>query len=395
MLRFRRTSSCSACRPDGHCLRRACLGVTDAKGSRMLFLPPGKGDGSFGMPRAIALAGALGGVRAWRNDTGKEMLVASICGESGCGLQVISGDGANAAFVPMRQAVTSFETVSANGGKVQHVLAIAGGRAVLIDGESILSGAPRIETLVVNPGRRSGGRKLCVQLWYRRAACGPRRAGDGRVLSRGKLNAHQVTPEEVRAVRMARGPVSFLKPAGPWTEVERVANFGSGTEGAILMRAHFTGGGQDDLLLLSRGRSFRLSHSSHVAGEERVSEPEVTVDTTGSPVVAAVATRVSADSRMGPVTMAQSAAQPQVSVPAVDKTYTSIPRSRGTEHDGDDRVFHQRSDRLHAARGDLAEQQGRKPEREKRYDQHPCGDVHRYVQQRPGDGCERRRERPL
>ena len=87
-----------------------------AKGGSTVYLLAGKGDGTFLAPRALAFDGAVSALKAWRGPAGQNLLVASICGASGCGLQIVTADGTAAGFIAVGSPVSSFEVAAVNGG---------------------------------------------------------------------------------------------------------------------------------------------------------------------------------------------------------------------------------------------------------------------------------------
>ncbi|WP_263385226.1 beta strand repeat-containing protein [Granulicella arctica] len=287
-----------------------------AKGGSTVYLLAGRGDGTFLPARALPFSGPVKALKTWRSPMGQNLIVGSVCGASGCGLQVVAGDGTTVGFAAMPGAVTSMEIAPVNGGNVQDVFAVAGGKAILIDGESLLAGKPDVQT-VMREGvvaavagyftyNLDGGMQLAVL------------GADAtmHLFTRGLLNLHQLSPEEVRARRrgltlthQSRSPrVHPLKTTGqPWTEVETTPNFGRGTSvGAsapVLIHGHLTGNGNDDLALMERGQYIQMTHVSVADGDMRKTNIVVSIDSTNDPVTAAIATRVAADARMGVVTL--------------------------------------------------------------------------------------------
>ena len=290
-----------------------------AKGGSTVYLLAGKGDGTFLPAQPIAFAGPVTALKVWRGPTGQNLLVASVCSATGCGLQVVAADGKVQGFAPTPGKVSSFEIAPLNGGQVQDVLAITDGKALLVDGDSLLAGTPDIQT-VMNHGavaatsglftyNLDGGMQLAVL------------GADATVhfFSRTSLNTHELTHEEFvarrHALTAARGlPVTHIKFTGvAWLEVETVPNFGPGAsagETPVFLHGHISGNGTDDLVLMAKGQYLQLTHTVASEGGRRVSTPVVLVDSTTDAVTAAVATRIAADSRLGVITLGGN--QPQL-----------------------------------------------------------------------------------
>lgn len=300
-----------------------------AKGGSTVYLLAGKGDGTFLAPRALAFDGAVSALKAWRGPAGQNLLVASICGASGCGLQIMAADGTAAGFIPVGSPVSSFEVAAVNGGGTPDLLAIAGGKAFLIDGDSMLSGAPNLQTVMSGDAvaaaagiftyNLDGGTQIAVL------------DADATVhlFARGPLNLHQITREEGRARKRAvieatsKQMLRARTTGVGWTEVETTPNFGPGTgAGAVpvLLHGHLSGSGSDDLVLMTKGQYFQLTHTSVIEGTDRKTTATVLVDTTTDPVTAAVATRLSPTAQLGVIALG--GLHPQINPGAVYKTYT-------------------------------------------------------------------------
>lgn len=296
--------------------------LAGARGGREVYVLAGHGDGTFGDPRPLALTGSLRALTVWRNAAGENLPAAAVCGgASGCGVQLLAHDGSTAAFIPVKQPVTLLEAAAVNGGSVPDLLAISGSKATLLDGDSLLSGSPRLQTLPV-----AHAKAVAAGFFVYSFHTGAQLAvldddATIHIFQRGPLNPHQLTETERREVRRAHNLPQTARATGePWTEVETVRNVGNGARDTLLLKGHFSAGGQDDLLVFSAEQTFRLSHPSRLQGDVRLSEPVVTAEAVASPAVAAVAARVSPDSRMGVVSLRRGV-EPQIAVPPVAKIY--------------------------------------------------------------------------
>ena len=149
------------------------------------------------------------------------------------------------------------------------------------------------------------------------------------LFARGPLNLHQITREEGRARKRAvieatsKQMLRARTTGVAWTEVETTLNFGPGTgAGAVpvLLHGHLSGSGSDDLVLMTKGQYFQLTHTSVIEGTDRKTTATVLVDTTTDPVTAAIATRLSPTAQLGVIALG--GLHPQINPGAVYKTYT-------------------------------------------------------------------------
>jgi hypothetical protein len=298
-----------------------------AKGGSTVYLLAGKGDGTFLPAQALPFRGPVTGLKTWRGPAGQNLIVGSVCKAGRCGLQVVAQDGTTMGFATLLAAVTSMEVAPINGGSVQDLLIIADGKALLVDGESLLAGTPNVQTVM-----RDGAVAAAAGYFTYNLDGGMQLAVLGadatmHLFSRGPLNLHQLSLDELRTRRHAMTAahhagatrVRPLKTTGqPWTEVETTPNFGTGASAPVLIHGHITGSGNDDLVLMERGQYFQLSHVSVANGEIRKTSVIISIDSTNDPVTAAVATRVAPDTRLGVVTLG--GVQPQIAQLPVNRT---------------------------------------------------------------------------
>ena len=279
-----------------------------AKGGSVVYLLAGKGDGTFLAAQALAFSGPVSALTMWRGPEGANLLVGSVCGSAGCGLQVVDAAGKTLGFAGLPGAVSSMEIAPVNGGGVQDVVAVVGGKAVVVDGESLLGGVANVQTIMsgavaVEAGHFTynlhGGMQLAVL------------GSDAtmHLFTRGALNVHQMSVEEIRAARRAsHTPVAAVKTTGvAWTEVETSANFGPGTSAGaaapVMMHGHISGNGYDDVVLLAAGQYYQWTHQATTVGDVVKTTAYVMVDSTSDPVTAATLTRVAASSQLGVVSL--------------------------------------------------------------------------------------------
>ena len=287
-----------------------------ARGDSSLYLLRGDGRGGFGAPSPIALEGAISSLIAWTDASGTEMIAAGVCGDSGCGIQVLRVDGKTAAFIPAPGAVTAIEAGSFHGGHAEDLALIAGGTVQVVDGDSLLSGSPSVETIAtgVAAAAVTGGHFV-----YSRAGA-PQIAVLGmdatlHIFSHGPLDTSVPTQAETLAARKALvagiHPLEAKINVEAWTEVETVHNVGPGSD-AVMVHGHLSGNGQDDVVVMAGGQYVQVTQSATLDKGVRINTPVVTLDSTGATVLAAVTARTAADVRMGVIT-AEGTMQPNYS----------------------------------------------------------------------------------
>lgn len=302
------------------------------RGQHAIVFLAGHGDGTFDAPQILAVRGAVSAVASWRAPSGETLLAAAVTGGQGAnGLELVDLQGAEKAFVPVEGSVTGLQLARVNQHGLDDVLLIAGGRALLLDGASVLNGQPRVEALPVEGALAAVSGNF---VWDKRPfAQIAVLSSDGamHILARAGHDNGDL-PDDFKALIRAHRtgltpemmPVS--NPAGlGWAEVETVAGFGApGATAPLLLKGHLAAGGSgDDLAVLSGGRYLELRHSiAEPAEGKRITTPTLTIDTAGTESVhAAVLARVSADSRLGVITASSIANQPFVSVPSTHTTY--------------------------------------------------------------------------
>ncbi len=301
--------------------------VVAAKGDSKAYLLLGDGAGNFAAPQVLPLEGAASAVAVWKGPGGMSLVAASVCGGSGCGVQMISADGTMKAFVPTSGPAGSLQVAALNGGRYSDLLAVTSGGVLVLDGGSLLSDAPQRATLplvgatAVAPGLFAYDRRAFAQVAVLDAQAVLH------VFARAGVDETMPTRAQVAAARRLTRAAKTTDPTGAsagslaWSEVETVANVGSGGP-AVMLRGRFTGGGYDDLAVMSRSDYVTVSHPIKAEGSLRRTTPTVTVDSMASPVTAAVTTRLSASSLLGVVTAGGSEASPKYTVPSSNRVMT-------------------------------------------------------------------------
>jgi trimeric autotransporter adhesin len=297
--------------------------IVAAKGGGAIYLLMGDGKGGFSAPQILTLAGSLNSLATWRGPDGKTLAVAGICSASGCGVQFLKADGTTSSIIPTAGAVSATDVGSLNRGVVPDVAVIAGGSVVLIDGDSILSGAPRTETLPVTNGvgLASGSFVYDRRGYLQLAVLGA--DATLHVLTRAGIDTSLPSARDVLMNRVnERNHVkrqAAPAPAGmAWSEVETLANIGPGSNDALILRARLSGRGGDDLVVMAGRQLVQIAHPLGAGGR---TTPIVTIDSTSGVVSAAVPARISADSRQGLIT-ADGSLRPAISIPPTNNTFT-------------------------------------------------------------------------
>jgi hypothetical protein len=294
-----------------------------ARGDSSIYLLAGDGRGGFSTPTQIVLQGTITSLLSWKAASGTELIAAGVCGgASGCGVQLLTTDGKTAAFIHTSGAVKAIEVGAFNGGFSDDLALIAGTSVLVVDGDSILSGTPSMETVSVGSAASAftGG-----HLVYSRKGS-PQLAILGsdatlHIFSRGPLDTSVPTQAESLAARkalaaqsrQALGTHAVLARLNntPWIEVQTIPNVGPGGD-ALMLHGHLSGNGQDDVVVMAGGQYLQITQSATLENNTRTNTPVVIVDSTNAQVLAAVTARTAGDVRIGVIT-AEGAMQPNYS----------------------------------------------------------------------------------
>jgi len=149
------------------------------------------------------------------------------------------------------------------------------------------------------------------------------------VLVRAGVDSSAGTAADVLAHRLAmrqhpHAQVAHTKQEGmAWSEPETLSNIGSGSGSgtSVMFRTRVTGGGNDDLVVLSGGQFVTVAHPLTFTNGTGKSSSVVTVDSSSNAVTAAIPARISPDARFGIISIGGTA-QPNVALPPVNKTFT-------------------------------------------------------------------------
>jgi len=315
--------------------------VVAARGGNSAYVLFGDGKGGFSVPQALPVQGAITALTTWQGPEGTNFIVAGVCGGGGgCGLLVLAADGTVRASIPLPSAASDLQTASLNGGAHPDLVVVAGGSALLIDGDSVLSGAPHTETLPVSgavtvaAGNFFYDRRGFLQL----AVLGS--DATLHVLVRAGVDSSAGTRADVSAHRLATrlhpgAQVAHAKQEGmAWSEPETLSSIGSGSGSgtSVMFRTRVTGGGNDDLVVLSGGQFVTVAHPLTFKDGTGKSSPVVTVDSSSKSVTAALPARISPDARFG-IIAADGTTHPNIALPPVNKTFTVTTTTDGV-HSG-------------------------------------------------------------
>jgi uncharacterized repeat protein (TIGR01451 family) len=300
--------------------------VVAERGGNAIYVLNGDGAGRFSKPVAVGVSGTISALTTWRGKDGLAVLLAGVCDAPGtCALQVVGADGGVRASVALPAAASALETGALNGGASQDVVVVSGGKALLIDGDSLLNGAARVETLPVSgvanvvAGSFVYDKRGLLQL----AVLGA--DASLHVLARARVDDSQLTAAEVRANRARRPgiPQALVRQAGMgWVEAETLTGIGPAATGGdtpVLLRGRMTGNSGDDLVVMFGGRYMQIAHPAAVNGATLQTTPVVTAGSTIGTVAAAVTARVTPDARQSVVTTAR-AFQANVTLPPTNRT---------------------------------------------------------------------------
>lgn len=300
--------------------------VVAARGGNSVYILLGDGHGGFSKPQVMSVQGTITALSTLRTSDGSSLLVVSVCGGAGgCVLQMMAADGSARGSLPLPEAASVLEALSANGHQTPDIAVIAGGKLLLADGPSIASGSAKFENLpVTNAAAVITGSFVYDRRGYAQLAVLDS-AGALHLLARSGVDSSIVTQAESLAGRRNRSKfVPIASPAGlSWAEVETLNSVDSGGATPILLHARLSGSGGDDLLVLSGSEYVTVRHAIDTSGASAKTTPSVTVDSTSNRATAAVAVRVSPDARQG-VVIADGTASPNVAptLPTVNKIYT-------------------------------------------------------------------------
>jgi hypothetical protein len=300
-----------------------------ARNDTSIYLLIGDGRGAFSAPQPLPLSGRISSLAVWRSGPANT-IVAGVCGPSGCGLQFIDQAGITLAFVPTSGPVIALQVASLDNGSLNDIAFIAGQKVAILDGESVLSGKPRVEpvpassAVALATGHFAYDRRGLTQL----AVLGA--DGTLHVLARTGVITTAPTVADGQRHR-SESNFSHYVPQVPvslagvsWEEVETdlgVAPSSNSGEPALLLRGRLSGGGYDDLAILAAGQFITVAHPFSVNNGIGSTPPQITTDSTSGPVTAALATRIGADARQSVVT-ANGSFHPNVALIAVNKTFT-------------------------------------------------------------------------
>ncbi len=286
-----------------------------AKGDRTVYVLAGDGHGGFGKLTPYPLAGAVSSLATWRGRDGKNVVLAGVCGGSGCGLQALDAEGKTLAFLKTHGAVAVIQPAQLNLGAEDDLVLTTAGSVQVLDGKSFLSkdAAPHLDAIAVsNPAAVATGLFAYDRRGFKQLAV----LGADATLHVFARSGGVDTSFPAHRVRPTPGslPVFTTLTGMGWDEVETVPNVGPGGT-AIMLRGRFSGTGGDDLAVLANGQYVTVAHPMISTATVRKSTPVVTVDSQSSPAVSAIATRISDDARVGVVSVTAATLHPLVLTP--------------------------------------------------------------------------------
>jgi len=277
--------------------------VVAAKGQAWAYLLRGNGAGSFAAPRAMALAGSVSTLATWRTPLGETLIAAGVCSSAGCGVQLLDGDGRTRAFLPTSSTVTAVEGAILHGHGVVDLVAVAGGKVLLLEGNAVLGKSPAWTKLPIGDAvATAAGSMVYDRRGYQQLAVLDS-SGTLHVFARPGVDSSVPTRAEIKAERRkvrSAVAVDAVEALG-WAEIETVPNVTVPGSAPLLKRARVSGSGGDDLLVLSGRQYVTVRHAMHSDGRSVTTTAVVVVDSTRSAALGVVAARLSADSRQGTV----------------------------------------------------------------------------------------------
>lgn len=297
-----------------------------AKSGTAAYLLAGDGHGAFAAPQTITLSGAISALAIWRSPAAENLIAAAVCSSTGCGVQLLDHNGAQIAFVPLPKAPSDLQPATLSGANVEDLVALTADGVQVLEGDSLLNGPPQMETI---SSAGAAAMAFGVFAFDRRGYTQVAVLGADATLhvyARPGVDHTVLSHAEAQAVRMrmAKGLPPSVHAAKAstlgWTEAETVSEVGPGGP-AIMLRGRFAGGGYDSLAVMAGGQYVTVDHPLTTQNALRYSTPVVTTDSSSSTVAAAVATRLSADSRSGIVT-ADSQLHAMYTVPSAYRTMT-------------------------------------------------------------------------
>ena len=320
------------------------------KGGRSVYLLAGRGDGTFLPASELRLGGSVQSLATWTDAASQQLIVAGVCGPSGCGLQFLNREGKTLAFVPSPGAVTAILDGAIEGGSRQDLVFVANERPMVLDGDTALSRSPVIEKLNVSHAAAIAvGSFVADRRGYQQIAvldAGATlhvltRAGiDSSVgtsadrLAAQRARLQQVSMQSlmprhsamavstVTAIGLSAASTPVKRTGSPWSEVETLSNIGPGGDDVLFFSAHLNAGGNDDLAAIAGTQITTVAHTLERDGTVLKTTPVVAIDSTASPVRAAMATRVSADARSGIVTLSPGGQPLTIAIPPTNRTMT-------------------------------------------------------------------------
>jgi hypothetical protein len=301
------------------------------RGDSSLYVLPGDGAGHLGAPRPIVTAGAITAISSWSDATGTPSLVVGLCyPDKECALQILEQGGDVRASIHLPGPASAIEVAALNRGQTQDLVVVAGGRVLLVNGDSLATSRSAFESLSIAGVAASvaSGSFVYDKRGLRQLAILGTDA-TLHILARTGIDSLGITNADVLANRQIRlsQPRSLARLSGiGWTEAETLIGIGPATGDGpppLMLRARLSGGGGDDLAVMAAGQFVQVSHPVSISAADpalRETHPIITLDATGGNVVAAVAARLSPDARSG-LLIADLRPQPRIAVPPTNRIF--------------------------------------------------------------------------
>ena len=314
--------------------------VMAAKNGNALYVLAGNGKGQFTLLQLAMVPGTITALAAYKpgDNNSADALIVGVKTGKGYAAELYRmehGDFALRAAYAMPGAVSAIATANLDSDLTPDAALIAGGQVVVLHGADALAGSARLENLPISEAvsltvgsflfDRHAGMQLVVL------------TSDGTVhfLAHQGFDPRPFTVQEIgaarrNAMRHEHSP-TLAQIAGntgnaPWTEVETIGGVApAALDGTVpvLLRAHATGSGQDDLLALN-GAQQEIAVVRHPASANSAFAAASGV-VTRSPlssggVIAAIAQRASPQGADGIITLKEGSIHPEITTPAQSNT---------------------------------------------------------------------------
>jgi hypothetical protein len=326
--------------------------IVAARGGSSIATLLGNGKGGFTLQPAFSAGGRITALTAWQNpSSGAELLAVGVCGTT-CSVSILQADGTVVASVPLAGEPVILEAARLNRSGAEDLLVGGSAGLVVVDGRTVLSSAPKTDTLPVSGAvaATTGGFVYDHRGMPQVAVL----TADGSIHTFARTGIVSTPPPAPAGARPTRlqlmARLKALTPPNPdglpWSEVETLDGVApsSGQAHPLLVRARASGSGEDDLLVLNAngGQITTIGHpvvavpatEGQSAGSLRVLPARIETEGSSTDAVqAALPMRLGQDARTGLVT-ASSGAQPEINPLGTYHTYVVTSSADGAPNPG-------------------------------------------------------------